>query len=335
MNDERVPEKSVPILAIAAIALSLGLFTTIAHVGQLGVYYLEEGGQLGRHLAVLQGQAGNPWQYRVLAPHLIEGIIALFKQLAIPYPTAVAFVFSRVVLDTFVLLLAYEYYRRLGLPLPHALLGMAVLAWGISYSHYDSDLQFNTFFDVIFYLLAALCILQGRYRWIIPITLLAALNRETSGLIPFLLPAAVWAARPGSVRRVLPIAGAALATYVAVWAGLRLAYGSQELFIPYGHRPGLELLQYNLLRTVTWWQLIATLNIVPLIGLLAYRRWPPQLRAFFWTIVPVWFVVHALGAVMAETRLFLVPQALVFIPAALWALSRPAHAAEPFAPRPR
>ena len=61
-----------------------------------------------------------------------------------------------------------------------------------------SDIQFNTFFDVTFYLLAGLCILQKRFVWIVPITLLAALNRETSGLIPFLLMFSIFALPEGS-----------------------------------------------------------------------------------------------------------------------------------------
>lgn len=42
-----------------------------------------------------------------------------------------------------------------------------------------------------------------------------------------------------------------------------------------------------------------------------------QARVEFWVVVPIWFTIHALGAVMAEIRLFLVPQAMVFIPGAL------------------
>ena len=45
-----------------------------------------------------------------------------------------------------------------------------------------------------------------------------------------------------------------------------------------------------------------------------------QLRVGLWTIVPLWLVVHSLAAVLAEARLLLVPQALVFIPGALFAL---------------
>jgi hypothetical protein len=54
------------------------------------------------------------------------------------------------------------------------------------HSHHGSDFQFNTFFDIMFYLLAGLVVFAGRYKWIVPITILGALNRETSALIPVL-----------------------------------------------------------------------------------------------------------------------------------------------------
>jgi hypothetical protein len=153
--------------------------------------------------------------------------------------------------------------------------------------------------------------------------LLAALNRETSGLIPFLLLAvSVFVHREGAWRKVMPVFTSAFLIYVAVFVGLRLFYGSRELLVPYGHHPGLDLLQYNLFRMVTWRQLIATLSIIPFIAVIGYYRWPFHLQVFFWVIVPIWFLVHAVGSVMAETRLFLVPQAMVFIPGALLSLAR-------------
>ncbi|MFQ3639155.1 MAG: hypothetical protein SNJ62_03990, partial [Chloracidobacterium sp.] len=231
---------------IIIMGLLLGIFTTSEYVRARGIDYLEQGNQIKRHYAVMEGNAGNPWQYRVLAPFLINVVLAVFKYLHIPHYIAASFIFFRVIQDTFILLLSYAYYRKLGLSLPYSLIGMTLLAWGMSYSHYDSDLQFSTFFDIIFYLLAGLCILQGSFAWIVPITLLAALNRETSGLIPFLLLSVSMFALPkGSWHKVIPLFVTSLMTYIAIFIGLRLIYGSQELIIPYGHHPGLDLLQYN------------------------------------------------------------------------------------------
>lgn len=307
-------------LLLLAVAMALASFTTGSYVAVLGMDYLDQGNQLARHLAIMKGHGGDPWQYRVLAPYLLKSVIGLFTLCGAERPIAQAFLYFRMAQDTGVLLLAYAFYRQLDLSQPAAMLGMAVLAWSMSYSHYDSDLQFSTFFDLLFYLAAGLCILRTWWRWLVPLTVLAALNRETSGFIPLLLLAAAHVMPPASRwRAALPTAALALACYIGVFLGLRLIYGAQASVLPYDHHPGLDMLAYNLLRAVTWQQLLATLSVIPLVAALGYRHWPAVLKAFCWTLVPLWFAIHALAAVMAESRLLLVPQALVLIPAALFA----------------
>jgi hypothetical protein len=73
----------------------------------------------------------------------------------------------------------------------------------------------------------------------------------------------------------------------------------------------------NLSDTRTVALLAATMNVLPLITLWRLRRLPAILRGFFWILVPVWFAVHAYIARLKETRYFLVPLAVVFIPAVL------------------
>ena len=286
------------------------------------MYYLEQGLQIQRHTEVLQGTAPNPWQYRVLADYLVEGAIQLFKNLDIPHPIGSAFIAFRFIQNVLIFWLAYLYYRKLDLPPAHALIGLALLAWGMTYAYYDSDLQFNTYFDIIFYLLAGLLILHKKPGWLIPLMLFAALNRETSGLIPFMALALVWPWKKenGSQKTTAVIAAISLAVFTVIFFALRFIYPYQPISTPYGHTMGLDLLRYNLLRGITWAQLFATLSIVPVLALLAYKKWPLALTIFFWVIVPVWFVIHPFTSVMAETRVFLVPQALVFIPGALFLL---------------
>lgn len=318
-------------LLLLTLAMALAYLTTGTYVAALGLDYLESGNQFLRHAAILKGQGGDPWQYRLLAPYLLKSVIALCEGLEVPYPRAHAFIYFRYAQDVGVLLAAYAYYRCLDLTAPAALLGMALLAWGMAHSNFDSDLQFSTFFDVLFYLLAGLVIVRGWWRWLPALTALAALNRETSGFIPLLLLAAAWVATPERRwREALPSVALAFAAYIGVQLAVRLLYGAQALMLPYAQQPGIDMLAYNLLRSVTWKQLLATVSVVPLVAALAYGAWPPTLRAWFWTLVPLWLVIHALMAVLAETRLLLVPQALVLIPAALFACGmRPAPSAPP------
>jgi hypothetical protein len=123
---------------------------------------------------------------------------------------------------------------------------------------------------------------------------------------------------PAITRKVWMIFGASLAIYGVIFVGLRLAFGEQGSSLPYHHYPGLDMLQHNLGRLVTLEQLFAVLSFIPILALIGYRKWPVHLRVFFWVIVPVWLVVHMFAAIMAEGRLFLVPQALVFIPGVLF-----------------
>lgn len=322
------PTKTGKLLSIAFIIICIILFSTLTVYLQVMalekpfMYYLEQGLQIQRHNAVLQGTAPNPWQYRVLADYLVEATIQLFKNLDISHPVGSAFITFRFVQNLLIFALVYCYYRKLGLAFPHTLIGMSALAWGMTYAYYDSDLQFNTYFDIIFYLIAALLILANRPLWMIPLMLLAALNRETSGLIPFMALALLvlpLKTNPKN-RNVLIAVGVSLVIFAVIFVGLRLTYPNQEISVPHGQHMGLELLRYNILRGLTWTQLFATLSIFPALALLAYSKWPTPLRIFFWVVVPLWLLIHPFTSVMAETRVFLVPQALIFIPGALFAL---------------
>jgi len=317
-NDVRGRRLALIFVTIAGFVL--GLFTAFEHANALGMDYLVRGPQIERHLAILGGHGGNPWQYRVLSAWLIDGFIRGLQGLGIPKPVVLGFVASRVLIDTAMFLLAYVYYRRLGLHRSHAVLGMCLLAWAVSFSGYDSDLQFNTYLDVVFYLGAGLCILGNRPWGLIPLMILAAFNRESSGFIPLL-----WVFAPGFRafwKRTgrLAVAGVAMGAYVAIFVGLRQVYGDQFMHTAHGTTPGLGMFDYNLGRIITWRKLLATFSLIPILALIGYRVWPTVLKNLFWVLVPAWFLIHAFAAAMVETRLLLVPQALVLIPGALFTL---------------
>jgi hypothetical protein len=307
------------IVLITALLLAAGI--TYAHVNYLGIHFLRVQ-QEKVHVQMLQGVAGNPWQYRILADALLEPIIQFFKGLGVPQPESLSFIGFRFLQCVFILITAGIYYRRLGLLLYENLIGLSILAWSMSYSLYNSDLSFNVFFDVGFYLLAAFLILSGKYFWLVLLMIPAALNRETSVLIPFMLFFSVRSSATDDKdrRRGYLAAGIALLIYVAIFVGLRLYYGQQQFLTADGYYPGIGLLLLNLRRWTTWEQLFITLGIIPLLALFAYGTWPRNLKVFFWVLVPAWLVVHFLAALTAETRLLLVPQALVFIPGALYGL---------------
>jgi hypothetical protein len=312
------------ILVLVLILMSVilySLLTVYLQYSTLGLHYIEDGKQMERHLAVMNATAGNPWQYRILAEYVAEGIIQILRALNFPHYVAVAFISFRVIQNIFIFLTAYIYYRKYGLSIGKSIIGISLLAWGMTWAFYDSDLQFNTYFDIFFYLLGGLSIITNRYIWIIPITFFAALNRETSGLIPLmLLSSSLFHKDKKYQHSKITVSLLAITFFVICFVMLRIVYGKQVLVLPYGHYPGLDLLSYNLSNKATWVLLFATLGIIPFMAIIAYINWPNPLKAFFWTIVPIWIIIHFLGSVVAETRLFLVPQALVFIPGSLFFL---------------
>jgi hypothetical protein len=137
--------------------------------------------QLDNHRQVLDGTVGDPWRYRLLSEWLTEGAIDALRALGVGRPVLVGFLGVRVVQNAAIFLLAWILYRRLGLGRRRAALGLALLAWGTTQSLYEANLAFNTYSDVGFYLAAAVLLLYGAWAWIVPLTALAALNRETAG----------------------------------------------------------------------------------------------------------------------------------------------------------
>jgi hypothetical protein len=286
-----------------------------------GLAYIDEGGeQLGRHAVIMKGTAGNPRQYRVLSEYLVEGLIRTLRNFNVPRPVASAFISFRILENILIFLLASIYYRKLGLNIHATLIGLSLLAWAMTHSLYESALQFDTYADVIFYLLAAVTILSEKYVGFLLVSGAAALNRETSGLIPFMIISNQLFSKSKSVRnkRAMAVFLTSLCLYIIVYVSIRLSFGKQPLHEGYGLRPGFEYFMFNVSRYTSWFYLFATLGILPIMSVLSIRHCPMSLQAFFWGIVPIWVLVHLFFGFIAETRVFLVPLALVFVPGALF-----------------
>jgi hypothetical protein len=309
-------KRSTRLLVICAIVL--GIITVRLQIADivngLGPWNIV---QLDRHTDVLHGTAPNPWQYRVLSEWVAEGFVKLFGFLSPHSAVIFGFLTFRLLQNTLIFIFAFVLYKRLGGSHILALLGIALLASAMKNTLYDSDLSFNTYFDLLFYLLAVLLFWERKYNWIIALTVFAALNRETSGLIPFLSLSAAWTDAALSRSKKILFAFASFGVWALVFVGLRVLYPDRPLSIPYGQTPGYPLLVYNLTRSITWTALFHTFGFMPVLGLFTFFAWHPYWKRFFFIMIPAWFVIHAFASIMAETRLFLVPLAIIFIPATL------------------
>lgn len=310
-------------IAVFGAVVLLSLLAVFNQVKALGLSW-QETHYTARLEAVLHGDAGSPWQYRLLSDAVTVAVYRCLEAVGVPRPVGVAFVGIRIVQNIVLLLLALYLYRLLGIGYYLGLLGAMALAWAMTQTNYNSDLSINLYSENILYLLAAIAVLRGRALWLPCITLVAALNRETSGLIPCLALAALAPLPTGVLvprAKVFQSLTAGLAIYGVVFVLLRLVLGARgwELH-PDGAVQGWSLFVYNLGFLRSWVHLGATFGILPLLAFAGWRDWPRALQIWCVVLVPVWFVVHFFYGAVAETRLFLVPLVLVFTPGALFAV---------------
>jgi len=176
-----------------------------------------------RHIALINGHSEfyNPWQYRMLSPMIIEGLMWVYNHTidkvypieekfhfhlddtsgqtaetkefteflqtkgAIKY--MVVFLFYRFCLNFLVFTLAYCLWRYFVRNNWLIFFGLMFVSLAMGNGVIASDLTFNTYTDNIFYLLAACIIVYKKNpAWLLLLIIPAAFNRETSMLIPFL-----------------------------------------------------------------------------------------------------------------------------------------------------
>lgn len=300
-----------------------------------------------RHLEWLEGRSYlfNPWQYRVLPDLAIEATVAAFGRVPAWRERAEVHYRPKAPLDRRIQANGWALlpYRTLRVLLVAALfasllrwlarvgvrdattrwLGVALLAYAMGEAHFDSGMAFSSYVDLWLYLLAALAITGGRPAWLLPLGVLAAANRETGALIPVMgvATAVDWRGRRVRDRSALAWAGASLLAFLAVLVAIRSFYGWQPPSPVYGKREIADFVRLNLTDRFTLPELFATYLFLPLLALLGWRRWTRELRLWLWCIVPVWLLVHFAHGFLRETRLLLVPYALIAIPGLLLAIT--------------
>lgn len=274
--------------------------------------------QIVRHQRMLAGNSEyfNPWQYRILSTVILEGTIRASLFLLPFLPPIVSYFFLHFAQTVLLLYLCLFYFQRLEIKNPFLLAaGLTIICFCIANSSFRSDFSYNTYFDVIFYLTAALLIIGQRDYWIIPLTFFAALNRETSGFIPLMLimpfPLREW--KSISKRRLL-VTGLSLAVFASVFFAVRAYYGYRSYVGVHGLKSVSDFLVFNFTFFRTYPLLLGTLSVVPILFIMNLTKMPNLLQGWFWLIVPFWFLLHFTQSNAMESRLFLVPHILIFMP---------------------
>ena len=309
------------ILLLQCLFIPIFACLTVGYqINFMGLEWYEEV-QWQRTQTVLAGGEGTPWQYRLFTESIVYCTVHAFEAVGVDRPVGVAFVLIRILQNTLAFTLLIAFCRMLGLTRAQGMLGVTLLGWGMCHALYDGDLTFNTYTDMSIFLTAGLLIGNQKFRWLLLLMCIAPFNRETSGCIPFMLlfSQVQWkGGRPTVSREVLILFITTLTMWISVVGGLRIVYGVRPYIVPTaGVEPIWPLLKYNLTWYRTWVFLFATLGLMPLLALVSWKAWPQLLKRFFWAVVPVWFPIHFSLAHAPESRLFLVPQVLIFIPGAL------------------
>ncbi len=324
-----------------------------------------------RHRAIMEKRSDfyNPWQYRILSPYIVEGMLFVYNHTIDKiYPIEEKFHFNiestsgtNTETDGFIKLMqtkgAMKYmiifilYRFLEQFIIFWLLwslwsffvkskwlvflGICFSALAFGNAVTAADLAFNTYMDIIFYLLTALIIVRKKNPyWLIPITLMAAFNRETGLLIPALYFISQTDFTQFKINNLKSIKFPQVKTWVlvsvlyilfiSIFVGLRIHYGYRPQQV-WKAPAGLPMLKLNLFSAVgfkAYMELIGTFAVIPFIILYKFKSFPHLLKKWFLFLVPVWFLIHYVSVVAYQTRLFMVPILLIFIPMMLWLIEK-------------
>lgn len=281
--------------------------------------------QIERHERMIAGNSEfyNPWQYRIFSAWLLEAMIKVYHSVLPGKPEPIPYLALHFAQVALIFILCLMYFQKLGVKNPFLLgAGLIISSFCISTSVFQSDLSFNTYFDIIFYLTAALLILSEKIVWIIPLTVVAASNRETSGFIPLMVLTPFAFRSYGTDRRRLVVAASSLILFAIVFFFVRWYFGFRPAVGIHGMTSPIDFFIFNITFLRMYPLMLGTLSIVPIIVVLNLGKLPQVLRHWFWLIVPVWIVVHFVKGTAMETRLFLVPQLLIFIPSLLLLIDR-------------
>ncbi len=307
-------------LLLILLAFILSVYIVYEHATDANAISLDK--QIERHERWMAGDSEffNPWQYRVFSPMIVEVSVSIYQWVSGQKSSAIPFLIVHFLQMVIIIYLSHCYFTQLGIKNPFVLIaGLLILCYNISLSTYKSDLSFNTYFDIIFYLLAGIIVLKEKYKWVIPLTVVAALNRETSGFIPFMT--IVPFTLENQKERIFVFI-CSLILFGVVFFAVRFYFGFHPAEGIHGLTTPVEHLRYNFSFLKLYPLLLGTLSIIPLIVVFHLKKLNAHLFAWFWLIVPIWVGIHLIKSTVVETRLFLVPQLMIFLPGFLYLLEQ-------------
>jgi hypothetical protein len=334
-------------MTINKIIKTIGLALIMAIMALYPIYKNISNGaglaQYSNHKLWLEGNSNtfDPWQYRILCPLLVEQLYYLmdgsllnnaynkFKLLPFAekafelrslqsdpllFKYTIVFVLFRFVEHLLIYFLLWKY---LGLFTKNKILislFILMASWAIANAVMNSDLSLNTYLDVVFYLLAAYVIVAKKnINWIIPLSIVSALNRESAAFIPLMLFFNHCDFKNKTIppKKIWLVTTVSFALFFGILTLIRLHYGYRPESRPW------NFFKYNLYGSssfYTYLEMFGATGFLPAICLYYWRKNSPFLQMSFWLIVPIWLFIHFYATFAREARCFLVPIFMIFMP---------------------
>lgn len=288
------------------------------------------------------GTRGTPEQYRWLSYYLVGELVGVLDSdknsynvgtyltrdkgtdgfdgrnlhvVLTPFSWPMASSIFRLFQDTIILLLFGVYFSKITKLSPF--IGVTLLGWLLPFTSLSSGISFTSHTEVAIYLAFAIMLWRcenenGGSLLVIPLTLLGILNRETCVGIPLI--AIVWSWFRN--RSFLPESVVACIVYAVGFIAPRLIW-PQDFYTP-----TLDGVAYGIgtfTRNVSWRsgqlsKLFAFTMLVPVLAYWRFKSWDFLTKLWGVLLVPAWVVIHLWLGTVGETKLFLVPMVLVFLP---------------------
>ncbi len=267
------------------------------------------------HQGVLAHTATAPDRYRLLAPLIVEGPVAMLERW-MPRDAA----FDRVYAVFYVVAMTALLWSlfaslRVWFTDEQALIGVLLVASTLRITIRQHDYAPFSYVEPTFFALGLLAILNERRVWLGVLVAIAAFNRETGIFLVFL-----FAATQSPTRRNLQMTGVYLAIWAAVFIGVRLYGGEAERYWEIERIWRTNISQPGL----TIYNVTAFLGVMWLLAVVGFSRAPVFVRRAA-LVIPAYAGVVAVWGLWWEVRLLL-PLLPLVLPLALSALFRPAEA---------
>lgn len=300
---------------VLIVSALLSYSCTSFQVTRLGADYVkttEVETQQTRLVHLLNRDVQSIYGYRILPTLLVEGMCrvtgldparAMFRYL--------------VVVRILIFAACFYLFTRFGLSLPEALFGVFYLYYATNISFYNEGLNLYEPLNLLFYLVFFTLVVEEKDTLLLPLVVLASLNKETSVLMPVLYLAYRWS--PGhenfgsAIRtngKKLGYAAAMLAASLAVYFAIRYGLSDNSLQTMARnagrYRWGFEALRDNLTNKWVYLQLFLLFNVVAVLPLCFWSQKPAAWRRALVIFCPLHFACHLFASRVDEVRLFAV-----------------------------